>query len=68
VWEQLASQFSLLMEYIESGLIDRAKIDTMIDEAVAEMQHLRETNEAVAASIGESAEQTDKKGGNEEND
>lgn len=68
VWEQLASQFSLLMEYIESGLIDRAVIDALIEEAVAELQHLRETNEAVAASVGDiviTAEQTDQKGESE---
>lgn len=63
VWEQLASQFSLLMEYIESGLIDRAVIDGLIEEAVTELQHLRETNEAVAASVGDITEQTDQKGG-----
>lgn len=62
VWEQLAAQFSGLMEYIESGAIDRDTIDALIEEAVADLQHLRETNEAVAASVGDAGEQIDRKG------
>lgn len=65
VWEQLASQYSALMEYIESGLIDRAVIDTLIEEAVSELQHLRATNADVAASVGDVREQADQEGEHE---
>lgn len=51
VWEQLAQQYSMLMKYIESGLIDRAVIDKLIEDAVAELEHLRETNANVAAAV-----------------
>lgn len=51
VWEQLAQQYSMLMKYIESGLIDRDVIDKLIEDAVAELGHLRETNANVAAAV-----------------
>ena len=51
VWEQLTAQYSALMEYIKSGLIDRDTIDALIEEAVAELEHLRETNDKIAATV-----------------
>ena len=51
VWEQLAQQYSTLMKYIESGLIDKAVIEKLIEDAVAELDHLRQTNANVAAAV-----------------
>lgn len=51
VWEQLAAQYASLMQYVESGLIHKDTIDALIEEAVAELEHLRNTNDKVAAVV-----------------
>lgn len=55
VWEQLTAQYAALMEYIKSGLIDRSVIDSLIEEAVSELEHLRKTNGKVAETVSGSA-------------
>lgn len=51
VWEQLAAQYGSLMQYVESGLIHKDTIDALIEDAVLELGHLRETNDKVAGAI-----------------
>lgn len=51
VWEQLLAQYGKVTDYIEQGLIDKQRIDDLIDEAVEGMQHIIDTNKAAAAAI-----------------
>ena len=55
VWAQITAQFGKLAEYISDGLIDKEVVDALIEEAVSEMEHLRETNNKVAAVVEDTA-------------
>lgn len=51
VWEQLAAQYTSLIQYVETGYISQTMIDALIEDAVSELEHLRETNNNVAALV-----------------
>lgn len=51
VWDQLAANHKGLMGYIESGIVERSTVDKLIEDAVAELDHMIEHNEDVAAAV-----------------
>lgn len=51
VWEQILEKCGKLTEYIEMGLIDKQLVDDLIEEAVKEMQHIIDTNNAAKQAI-----------------
>lgn len=51
VWEQLTIQYNRLMEFIESGIIDKEVVDDLIEAAVDELNEHLTKNTKVAAAI-----------------
>lgn len=53
VWEQLTIQYNRLMEFIESGIIDKELVDDLIEAAVDELNEQLTKNTKVAAAVGQ---------------
>lgn len=51
VWEQLIAQYGKLMEFIETGFIDKQLIDDLIEAAVDELNAQKEKNGKIAAAV-----------------
>ena len=51
VWEQLTIQYNRLMEFIESGIIDKELVDDLIEAAVDELNEQLTKNTKVAAAV-----------------
>lgn len=51
VWEQLTIQYNRLMEFIESGIIDKEVVDDLIEAAVDELNEQLTKNTKVAAAV-----------------
>lgn len=51
VWEQLTIQYNRLMEFIESGIIDKEVVDELIEAAVDELNEQLTKNTKVAAAV-----------------
>ena len=51
VWEQLTIQYNRLMEFIESGIIDKELVDDLIEAAVDELNKQLTKNTKVAAAV-----------------
>lgn len=56
VWQALLTQYGQLSGYITDGLIDKELVDSLIDDAVIEMEHLKETNPNMATAISQEEE------------
>lgn len=54
VWEQLTIQYNRLMEFIESGIIDKELVDDLIEDAVDELNEQLTKNTKVAAVVEKS--------------
>lgn len=54
VWEQLTIQYNRLMEFIESGIIDKELVDDLIETAVDELNEQLTKNTKVAAAVEKS--------------
>lgn len=54
VWEQLTIQYNRLMEFIESGIIDKELVDDLIEAAVDELNEQLTKNTKVAAAVEKS--------------
>lgn len=53
VWQTLLTQYGQLSGYITDGLIDKELVDSLIEDAVEELEHLKQTNQNMAAAIGQ---------------
>ena len=51
VWEQLTIQYNRLMEFIESGIIDKELVDDLIEAAVDELNEQLTKNTKVAEAV-----------------
>ena len=51
VWEQLTIQYNRMMEFIESGIIDKELVDDLIEAAVDELNEQLTKNTKVAAAV-----------------
>lgn len=51
VWEQLTIQYNRLMEFIESGIIDKELVDDLIETAVDELNEQLRKNTKVAEAV-----------------